>query len=226
MCERYSLPDQLVAEREFMPRQAWWKFAKRFNVSARQYVPAIRMHEGESEGVMMRWGLVPSWTQGPAPATAALCIDVEAMKTCPAHRIAWQNGQRCILPIAGFYAWQLTTARYRQPYFVRLLDRSVFGIAGIWDRWISDDDDVIESCSVVCVPPNDLMQKIDNVERRMPAILMRKDYDLWLRGSSADAEAALRPYRAEAMLAYPVSPRINSATAEDDALIRPLHALA
>lgn len=226
MCERYALPEQPVAEREFVPKQAWWKFSKRFNVSARQYVPSIRLHEGETEAVMMSWGLVPSWNEGEPPDDRALCIDTERLETAATHRVAWQNNQRCILPVAGFYAWRLTSARYRQPYFVRLIDRPVFGLAAVWDRWVSEDDDVMESCSLVCVPANGLMRDIANTEQHMPAILKRKDYEIWLRGSAADAKAALQPYWAEAMQAYPVSPRVNSAAADDRSLIRPVRALA
>lgn len=225
MCDRYALPEQRAAEREFVPAQAWWKFSKRFNVSGRQYVPSIRVHEGQSEAVMMRWGLIPSWTEGPPPDEPVLCIDCERLETSPEHRLAWQNGQRCILPVAGFYVWRLTKARYRQPYFVRLAERSVFGLAGIWDRWVSDHDDVIESCSLVCVPANSLMRRIAGTERRMPAVLMRKDYDIWLRSGTVNAKAALRPYRADAMEAYPVSPRVNSAAVDDRSLIRPVRAL-
>lgn len=226
MCERYALPEQIAAEREFVPAQAWWKFSERFNVSGRQNVPSIRLHAGQSEAVMMSWGLIPSWTEGEPAVEPALCVDAEQLETSPEHRTAWQNGQRCILPIAGYYAWRLTHARYRQPYFVRLADRSVFGLAAIWDQWVSEDDDVIESCSLVCVPANGLMRQIAGTAHHMPAILMRKDYDTWLRGTSVDAKAALRPYRAEAMQAYPVSPRVNSATIDDGGLIRPVRALA
>ena len=59
MCQRYVLSEQTVAEREFMPATAWWKFTAKFNVSAEQYVPAIRVHEKQTEGVMLRWGFDP-----------------------------------------------------------------------------------------------------------------------------------------------------------------------
>ena len=65
MCERYVLPDQAAAEREFLPAQPWWKFKASFNVAAQQYVPAIRIHDGQSEGTMLRWGLIPGWAKDP-----------------------------------------------------------------------------------------------------------------------------------------------------------------
>ena len=220
MCQRYALPDPSTVERELMPSRAWWSFTAKYNVAPGQYVPAIRWHDGQSEAVMMRWGLIPASAEG-RPGQAPLTVDLEGILDSPLCRGPWLESQRCILPIAGFYSWQLTNAKYRQPFFIRLLDRSVFGLAAIWDRSESDDGDVIESCSIVCVPPNDLMIAIANTDGRMPAILRRKDYQTWLRGTPVEAKAALRPYSQRGMQAYPISPRINSTEPDDPGLIQP-----
>jgi putative SOS response-associated peptidase YedK len=219
MCQRYAVPDQATVEREFMPSRAWWRFTARYNVAAKQYVPAIRWHDGQSEAVMMRWGLIPSSAEGrvgDSPPT----VDADEIMTSAIFRSAWLEGQRCILPVSGFYVWQLTNRRYRQPYFIHLLDRSVFGIAAIWDRSVTEDDDVIESCAMVGVPPNELIIRIANTDGYMPAILRRKDYQLWLRDTPVAAKAALHPYNKSLMQAYPVSPRINSTAPDDPGLIQ------
>lgn len=222
MCERYVLPDQVAAEREFLPARAWWKFAARFNVAARQYVPSIRLHDGRSEALMMRWGLIPAWAEGRPTSDPAVGVDIDQIDRSDLYRAPWLNGQRCILPSAGFYAWQLTHARHRQPFFIRLIDRSVFALAGIWDRSVSEEDDVIESCSIIRVPANDLVANIANTGR-MPAILRRRDYDVWLQGTPVEAKAVLQPYRPAWMQAHPVSPRINSTALDDSSLIYPAH---
>ncbi len=221
MCERYALPDQVAAEREFVPAYAWWKFSKRFNVAAQQYVPAIRVHDSQTEAVMMRWGLIPSWAEGKLTAPPPLCVGVDELERSAEHRDAWLKGQRCILPIAGFYAWQMTRAKYRQPHFVRLSGRSVFGLAGIWDQSVDDSDDVIESCSIICVPANDLLREIGGADYPMPAILKRRDYEGWMRQTPLEAKAALQTYSSDRMEAYPVSPRVNSTVPDDAGLIRP-----
>jgi putative SOS response-associated peptidase YedK len=223
MCERYALPDQATAEREFMPGRTWWKFSPKFNVAAHQYVPAIRWHDNESEAMMMRWGLIPSWAEGKPIDVPPVSVEVDEILKSQMHRAPWLNSQRCILPIAGFYAWQLTDARHRQPYFVRLLDRSVFGLAAVWDRSVSEEDDVVESCSVISVPANELMASIANTEFMMPAILRRRDYQCWLQGTPAEAMATLRTYKPGSMQAYAVSPRINSTVPDDPGLILPVH---
>lgn len=219
MCQRYALPDQATVEREFLPSRAWWSFTAKYNVAPGQYVPAIRRHDGQSEAVMIRWGLVSSSAEGRVDESP-LTIDAGAIMASPIFRGPWLEGQRCILPMSGFYAWQLTNRRYRQPHFIRLLERSVFGVAAVWDRSVcEDEDDVIESCSIVCVAPNDLIVSVANTDGRMPAILRRKDYQAWLQGTPVAAMATLQPYKS-GMQAYPVSPRINSTAPDDPGLIQ------
>jgi putative SOS response-associated peptidase YedK len=220
MCQRYALPDQTSVEREFMPARAWWSFTAKYNVASPQYVPAIRWHDGQSEAFMMRWGLIPSSAEGRA-GESPVTVDLSEIMASPIFRSPWLEGQRCILPMSGFYAWQLTNRRYRQPHFIRLLDRSVFGVAAVWDRSVDKSDDVIESCSIICVPPNHLIVRVANTDGRMPAILRRKDYQTWLRGTPAAAMATLHAYNKAGMQAYPVSPRINSTAPDDPGLIQP-----
>jgi putative SOS response-associated peptidase YedK len=220
MCQRYVLPDQIAVEREFLPATAWWKFAAKFNVAAEQYVPAIRLHDKLSEGVMLRWGLIPSWALYRPTGPPEVCVNSSRIERSTIYKKPWLNSQRCILPVGGFYVWQLTSEKYRQPFFVRLTDRAVFGIAAIWDRWVGDGDDVIESCSVICVPANELLSEITGPEPGMPAILRRKDYQTWLQGNPVEAKGALQSYKARWMHAYPVSPRVNSVDIDDPHLIR------
>jgi putative SOS response-associated peptidase YedK len=168
---------------------------------------------------MMRWGLMPASAEGRAGESPAI-IELTEIMASPIFRGPWLEGQRCILPMSGFYAWQLTNRRYRQPHFIRLLDRAVFGVAAVWDRSVAEDDDVIESCSIICVPPNALIVRVANTDGRMPAILRRKDYQTWLRGTPVAAMAMLHPYNMGGMQAYPVSPRINSTEPDDLGLIQ------
>ena len=220
MCERYVLPTQVAAEREFQPTQAWWKFSQRFNVAATQYVPAIRWQQGQSEAMMMRWGLIPAWAEGLPTNDASSSVDSDRIERSDAYGTPWLHSQRCILPVAGFYAWKLADAGYRQPFFIRLIDRSVFGFAALWDRSEGEDDDVIESVAIIRVPANDLIASMLPSDARMPAILRRKDYDTWLQGTPVQAKAVLQPYPAGRMQADAVSPRINSTAVDDVGLIR------
>lgn len=220
MCERYVIPEQAEVEQEFRPAHPWWKFSRNFNVAMERNVPVVRAHEGQTEGVMLRWGLIPDWAEGDAAKGWIGSAPVFGIAESKLLSGAWSRSQRCIVPMSGFYGWQLTPARFRQPYFIRLPDQPVFGVAAVWDRTVADDDeDVIESCALLCVTSNSLLESVNNGSTYMPAILRREDYAAWLGGSSTQATAALRTYPSEQMKAHPISPRINSLKFNDALLI-------
>jgi putative SOS response-associated peptidase YedK len=220
MLKRYVLPTQSEAEHEFVPGLCWWNFTRHYNVGHAQYVPGIRVHDGKTEGVMLRWGYVPFGPEGRPQAKPTANVSLTKMERSNLYP-QWLASQRCILPFAGFYLWQLTPEKIRQPYFIRHVERSIFGVAAIWDRSTTEDDDVIESCAVITVDANALVAQIHG-ERRMPAILRRKDYETWLSGTPVQAKAVLQSYPGEWMQAYPVSPRVNSIQYNDELLVQPV----
>jgi len=220
MCERYVVPDQGLAERELAPESTWWRFPASFNVAPSRYVPAVRLHEGRSEAVMMRWGLIPGWAKGDMSAGHWLRLSSADLERSRLFRGPWLNGRRCILPFAGFYTWRLTPAGYRQPYFVRAEGRPVLTVAALWDRTETEDGDVIEGCAILTVPANGMLSSIQTATGEMPAILDPKDCQAWLRGTPASARPLLRTAPDTLLRSHAVSPRINSLSCDDEALVR------
>jgi putative SOS response-associated peptidase YedK len=89
-------------------------------------------------------------------------------------------------------------------------DDGLFAFAGLWDRWKGPDGTPIESCTILTAEANSLLEDIHD---RMPVILSRDDYDLWLDLGMIDpAKIAdlLRPFDAKQMRVYPVSSTVNS----------------
>jgi putative SOS response-associated peptidase YedK len=60
----------------------------------------------------------------------------------------------------------------------------------------------------------------------MPVLLDRKAYEVWLDPDAKedDLRALLAPFPAEAMEAFPVSPRVNGTDVDDADLARPVSA--
>ncbi|HTB68841.1 MAG TPA: SOS response-associated peptidase [Steroidobacteraceae bacterium] len=221
MSERLVIPDREDAEQELRVTHPWWQFRARFNVAVRQRVPVARLHGGESEGVMMRWGLVPATAKGDAARPGHARLRSDALQTSADFRTAWLFGQRGIVPLAGFYVWQRTAAGYRQPYYVRLANRDVFGVAVLWERSVTDDDDVVESCALLTVAANPLLAKLDPTSEQMPAILHRQDYDSWLRSNVSEAGELLQTYTETRMAGHPVAPYVNHLQFDEPRLIDP-----
>jgi putative SOS response-associated peptidase YedK len=78
------------------------------------------------------------------------------------------------------------------------------------------------SCAVITMPANELMARIHNSQRRMPAILAKEDIDAWLNGTVAQAKALLKQFPDERMKAWAVSRRVNSPRENGPDLIQPL----
>src|SRR5678815_2724090 len=100
------MPEAEQAEREFGVARRWWQFSPSFNVGPARYVPVIRMHDSEVEGVMLRWGLIPDWAEADASKACAVTASVATVEHASATRGAWEIGRRCIVPMFGFYTWQ------------------------------------------------------------------------------------------------------------------------
>jgi putative SOS response-associated peptidase YedK len=222
MCKRLVIPEQEDAEKEISVMHPWWKFSVRFNVAVTQRVPVARLHDRETEGVMMRWGFVPSPEEEDNRRLGAALVRSDAVLGSHDYRKAWLYGQRCLVPLAGFYIWHLTAAGVRQPFYVRLVNRTVFGVAALWERTVIDNDDVIESCALMTVPANPLLAEIEDRSRQMPAILRQEDYHTWLTANAAQAQALLQPYPRDWMVTHPVSPLVNYLKYDDPLLIRPV----
>ena len=154
MCERYVVPDQMLAERELAPERKWWQFLGELQRRAVALCAGCAPARGRSEAVMMRWGLTPAWAKDDLPPGSGYGSRAPRSSRARSFAGPWLHGQRCILPFAGFYTWRLTPAGYRQPYFVQAADRPVFAVAALWDRYEDEDDDVIEGCAILTVPAN------------------------------------------------------------------------
>jgi putative SOS response-associated peptidase YedK len=80
----------------------------------------------------------------------------------------------------------------------------------------------IKTCSILTTTPNAVTSAIHD---RMPVILDRDSYDLWLDPGMQNVTAIselLKPYNAHLMRCYPVSTRINHALNDDEECSRPV----
>jgi putative SOS response-associated peptidase YedK len=147
---------------------------------------------------------------------AAMMINArsETVATKPAFRESLTS-RRCLIPADGFYEWQ-RTGKPKQPYCFEVNDGELFAFAGLWTRWKDPSGQWVKSCSILTTTPNAVTSSVHD---RMPVILDRDNYDLWLDPGMMNVEAVsdlLKPYDARKMRSYPVSPRVNH-VANDDA---------
>jgi len=109
MSERLVIPDRVDAESELSVAVLVGVLCtlQRCRVPERS---VVRMHERESEGVMMRWGLVPPSAESEVERRVCARVRGDAIVRSEDFRAAWFNGQRGIVPLAGYYVWQRAPA--------------------------------------------------------------------------------------------------------------------
>jgi putative SOS response-associated peptidase YedK len=225
MCGRYVAPKAADIEREWNIIHAPNPFDRiDWNTAPTHVVPVVREGEAGAPSIAgLRWGLIPAWAKGVAPKYGTINATVERLREAPTWRGAWRAGRRCIVPALGFYEWQQVEGPggkpAKRPYYIRIGDQAIFGMAGLWDRSVAGDGAVIESFTIVTVPANRVMEVIHNGRARMPAILPREAHEAWLAGDEDGAYALLAPYEDELMITHPVSSRVNSPRNNDPGLI-------
>jgi putative SOS response-associated peptidase YedK len=219
MCGRYRLvrKKEILAEVFGVDGDVDW--APRYNVAPGQDVGVIRQDPTRPvrSFSLMRWGLVPSWTKDPRVGYKMINARAETIAENAAFQGAFES-RRCLIPADGFYEWA-NDGKTKVPSCFTLADHSVFAFAGIWDRWKNPKGETLATCSIITTSANPLVATIHD---RMPVILERENYDLWLDPGFKKTEhllGFLKPYTADAMRSWRVSPRVNSAQNDDPACI-------
>ena len=229
MCGRFlnSLPPAEAA-RLFRTKNVAPNYAARFNIAPTDAVLAVRWNSktGERSLDALRWGLIPYGARDMSMAARLINARSETLATTAAFRDAFAR-RRCLIPASGFYEWR-KDGKARVPYAILPKDAPLFAFAGLWENWrdpaAGPDAPWVRSCAIVTGEPNPLIAPIHS---RMPVILPEDAWAEWLGEAPAAAgglSRLLKPYPAERMRLYPVSPRVNSVKNDDSSLPEPLMA--
>jgi putative SOS response-associated peptidase YedK len=205
MCGRFSFvaEDSLILER-FGIRVRTAIYKARYNCAPTQNL-AVITNENPDTLQFYRWGLIPPWAKDATIGSKLINARGETVTEKPSFRVAFKN-RRCLVPATGFFEWKRNPQK--TPFNIGLKNGEPFCFAGLWDQWVSGDDEIIQSFTIITTSPNKLMENIHN---RMPVILHREDEQRWIT-SHPDITLVelLKPYPAEMMEAWPVSNLVNS----------------
>lgn len=215
MCARYTLSTPPTTLADLFDAELLIDVGPRFNIAPTQDIAGVRLTpEGTREMVMMRWGLIPSWAHDPAIGNKHLNARSETVGEKPSFREPIRY-RRCLIPADGFFEWKTLENGKKQPYLIRNKNRQLLTFAGIWDRWLAPSGKFVDSCAILTVPANPLLQPL---HERMPLILQPADHLQWLDPKVRNVEGLLPLFRtlAESELDLtPVSPKVNNARFDD-----------
>ena len=210
MCGRYALasPPEVITARFNL---LWVRDVQpHYNIAPSQMIPVVRATDKGRELALVKWGLIPSWSRDASIGTKLINARAETLADKPSFRNAFRR-RHCLVPADAFYEWKAIGGR-KQPYSIRMADRSVFGMAGLWEHWTDPAGETIETCTIITVDANELVGELHD---RMPVIIDPDDYSAWLDPTSPKAQELLKPFPSELMSYYPVSTRVNSVRNDD-----------
>jgi len=221
MCGRFTItlePAFFQQELDLGSMPSEW--IPRYNAAPGQNVPVVK--EARNRDVeLLRWGLVPRWAKNLSIGYKMINARSETLREKPSFRNAFKQ-RRCLILADGFYEWQKPAPRVapKAPYRFILKDGKPFTFAGLWESWLSPDDEMVESCTIITCPPNEL---VGDVHNRMPVILDGDTCWDWLAElPPSDLQAMLKPYPAEKMAGYPVGQWVNNPRFDNKKCIQPL----
>ena len=219
MCGRFVFMSsgKLLAERFELEEEP--DLEARYNIAPSQPVPAIRVKSSRRELSMLRWGLITFWAKDPKIGYKMINARSESVAEKPAFRSAFKQ-RRCLILADGFYEWD-KSEKPKQPYLFQMKDQKPFAFAGLWEHWKGDDDEIIESCTILTTDANDLVTTLHD---RMPVILTPADYASWIDPDPKKPEMLrelLVPYPADKMEAYPVTTKVNKPSYDEPGCIQP-----
>jgi putative SOS response-associated peptidase YedK len=223
MCGRYVITSTPAAIRALFGYPEQPNFPPRYNVAPTQPIPVVRLHEGNRQFALMRWGLIPSWVKDPKTFSLLINARSESVIDKPAFRAAMRR-RRCLIPADGFYEWKEVGGR-KQPVFVHLRQTGgPFAFAGLWETWTGPNGEEMDTAAIVTTNAN---RTLSAIHSRMPVIVPPDAFDLWLDCAKVDAQTAaalLVPARDDLLEAYEISPAVNRVANDSAALFAPLAA--
>jgi len=222
MCGRYTLssPNDAVADLFEMPELPF--LPPRYNIAPTQETAVVRvLKPGEPRRLdLLRWGLVPYWAEDLSIGNRLINARSESVAEKPAFRRSFRK-QRCLIATDGFYEWK-KAGKLKQPYHIRRKDRRPFAFAGLCERWKNPEGNLLDTFTILTTGANDLIKPLHD---RMPVILDRKDFGLWLDPGMNDPvrlQELLVPAPSEEMETVPVSRTVNSPAYDGEDCIAPL----
>jgi putative SOS response-associated peptidase YedK len=189
----------------------------RFNIRPTQDVVTIVNEDGRPVAKPMRWGMIPSWTKpGELPRSTFNARD-DRLAESGMWREPFKRS-RGVVPADGFFEWKKTDGS-KQPTYITPKDEQPLHFATVYDSWINEHGETVNSCAIVTTSANDFMSSIHD---RMPAILDEETLPLWLDPFTSDPVTlrnVLMPASNDLLQAIPVSTRVNSYKNDDAGLI-------
>ncbi len=196
------------------------QYEPKHNIAPGQNVPVIIKEGNEIKCIIMRWGLVPQWSNDPLIGFQMINARGETVAQKPSFKNSFRK-RRCIVPASGFYECKKVDKKTKVPYHIKPKEGDFFSFAGLWDTWNKDGGN-LTTFTIITTTPNELLAPIHD---RMAVILSKENERTWLNPDiqdPAELTPLLKPYPSEQMKVYEISSYVSKAGNEGPECIEPI----
>ncbi len=228
MCGRYAITTPPEAVRAWFGYEEQPNFPPRYNIAPTQPVPVVRIERREGvvsrHFALMRWAFLPAFAKDPRDFPLIFNARSEGIATKASFRNAARR-RRCLLPADAFYEWQRQGSgktATAQPNLLRRADGAPIALAGLWETWMGPDGEEVDTACIITTPAN---QATSAIHPRLPAMVERAAFDLWLDPDESCADAALallKPAGEEILTFCPVGDLVNKVANDGPEVQRPV----
>ena len=193
------------------------RYTPKYNAGPTQVLPILT--QGSKGLSFFYWGQIPDRAKNRSISTKLIHVESESILQKVSSRNALMS-RRCVIPADGYYDWKKISKKGRIPYRFVFNNNGIVSLAGIWEEFEDENEDIVHTFKILTTPSNDVVRPISS---RMPLVLEEEEEKIWLDKNSTeeDITALFNTYNSEKMTYYSVSPQIEDLSLNDAFLIKP-----
>ena len=219
MCGRYAsfFPAEAIA-RIFGTVNPVPNLTPTWNMAPTMDAPVVRLHpntDGRHLDIL-KWGLVPYFTKDLKKARKPINARSESIAESGMFRDAFAR-RRCLVPAPVYYEWR-DDPDGKTPFAVARLDGEPVAFGGVWETWKSPDSGLLQTFATITTIAN---RQLAGIQDRMPVIIERHDWPLWLGEIDGDPASLLRPAPEGVLRLWQVRKAVGNVKNDGAELIEP-----
>ena len=110
------------------------------------------------------------------------------------------------VPADAYYEWR-DDPDGKTPFAVARINGDPVAFGGIWEAWKSPAGEILQTFATITTAANRLLSAIQD---RMPVIIDRNDWPLWLGESKGDPGLLLRPVAEDILRVWPIGKAVGN----------------